>query len=186
MADKVCPECAETVKAAAKVCKHCGHRFPEVETKAVTKAQARESGNGGAVFALIIVGLLALVSFLGSDDDNGAASIQTASADPFDDPSRQELWIIKSQDAIRKRLRDPDSAQFRDSRVYAGGSTPVVWGEVNSRNGVGGRTGFERFIASGDNPEIAFVASDVADGDSIDVAWDALCVREDRDAAYVP
>jgi hypothetical protein len=24
---KVCPECAETVKAAARVCKHCGYRF---------------------------------------------------------------------------------------------------------------------------------------------------------------
>ncbi len=26
--EKVCPECAETIKAAAKVCKHCGHRLP--------------------------------------------------------------------------------------------------------------------------------------------------------------
>lgn len=26
--EKVCSECAETVKQAAKVCKHCGHQFP--------------------------------------------------------------------------------------------------------------------------------------------------------------
>lgn len=25
--NKACPECAETVLAAANVCKHCGHRF---------------------------------------------------------------------------------------------------------------------------------------------------------------
>ena len=27
--EKTCPRCAETVKAAAKVCKHCGHEFEE-------------------------------------------------------------------------------------------------------------------------------------------------------------
>lgn len=31
---KVCPECAETIKSAANVCRYCGHRFaaPELET----------------------------------------------------------------------------------------------------------------------------------------------------------
>jgi hypothetical protein len=27
--EKLCPMCAETVKAAALICKHCGHHFPE-------------------------------------------------------------------------------------------------------------------------------------------------------------
>jgi hypothetical protein len=26
---KICPDCAETVKQAAKLCKHCGHRFAD-------------------------------------------------------------------------------------------------------------------------------------------------------------
>lgn len=30
---KVCPECDELVRPAARVCKHCGHEFPPIEAK---------------------------------------------------------------------------------------------------------------------------------------------------------
>lgn len=33
-AEKVCPRCAEMVKAAAQVCRYCGHEFPEPSTSA--------------------------------------------------------------------------------------------------------------------------------------------------------
>lgn len=32
-ADKVCPDCAETVKGAAQVCRYCGHRFDGTAAK---------------------------------------------------------------------------------------------------------------------------------------------------------
>jgi len=47
-------------------------------------------------------------------------------------------------------------------------------------------SGFERFIASGDNEKIAFLASDIEAGDSINNAWKALCINASRDEAYVP
>lgn len=105
---------------------------------------------------------------------------------PFADVGKQQLWIVKSHDAIKARLRDPGSADFRNSRFYSGGSAPVVCGEVNSKNGFGGYSGFQRFIAAGDVSDLAFLASDFAAGDSIDNVWKQLCVRADRDEAYVP
>jgi hypothetical protein len=47
---------------------------------------------------------------------------------------------------IIKMLRDPDSAQFGDTRVSRKQGPPVICGTVNSRNGFGGMTG--RFIAA--------------------------------------
>lgn len=34
-ATKTCPKCAEKVKLAASVCRHCGHQFEVVETQPV-------------------------------------------------------------------------------------------------------------------------------------------------------
>ena len=36
--NKKCPFCAELVKAEAKICKHCGKEFPELEEKQTKQA----------------------------------------------------------------------------------------------------------------------------------------------------
>lgn len=35
--EKACPECAELVKDAARVCRYCGHRFDDVDEPALTR-----------------------------------------------------------------------------------------------------------------------------------------------------
>jgi hypothetical protein len=61
------------------------------------------------------------------------------------------LWLItggphsKARQAVQARLKDPESAQFRNLRET---STGNVCGEVNARNEMGGYTGFKQFIVS--------------------------------------
>ena len=197
--ERTCPECAETIKKAANVCKHCGHLFRGSKPKNGPRNEAEEkvSKNSKIGCAVIVVGLIAMISFCTPDGSDSVPSSSTdassvgdkdeaSNESPFDDVSKQALWIIKSKEGIKKRLKDPDSAKFRDVRFYSGGTTPVVCGQVNAKNALGGYSGFERFIASGDNESIAFLASDVETGDSIDNAWNALCIKGSRDEAYVP
>lgn len=197
--ERTCPECAETIKSAANVCKHCGHRFRGSAQNDGPRNEAEEKVSKYSKIgcAVIIVGLVAMISFCTPDrSDDAPASVKATSSTndssdasnekPFDDVSKQGLWIIKSKEGIKKRLKDPDSAKFKDVRFYSGGTTPVVCGQVNAKNAMGGYSGFERFIASGDNEDIAFLASDVEAGDSIDNAWKALCIQAPRDEAYTP
>jgi hypothetical protein len=49
---------------------------------------------------------------------------------------------------VRSRLKDPDSAMFRDVRAVRKGDSPArVCGYVNSRNAFGGYVGFVPFVA---------------------------------------
>ena len=75
-------------------------------------------------------------------------------------------------------MRDPDSADFRNFGYYSGGKTPAVCGEVNAKNAFGGFTGYERFVALGE--ELAYLETDVANGEFAEV-WRTLCVKADSD-----
>lgn len=76
-------------------------------------------------------------------------------------------------------LKDPESADFRDVHFYSGGGVPVACGEVNAKNGFGGFTGFERFVAAG--TVIAVTESMVEGG--IGEVWDKYCIKAAADKA---
>tara|TARA_R100001086_G_scaffold198310_1_gene114643 strand:- start:1281 stop:1634 length:354 start_codon:yes stop_codon:yes gene_type:complete len=93
--------------------------------------------------------------------------------------AQEHRWVAISQTAVRDRLREPASARFEG--VYFkrarlnGREIPVVCGRVNSRNGFGGMTGFQRFIASGEN--LVFLEEEVAD---FETAWQSICLPRPR------
>lgn len=69
----------------------------------------------------------------------GGASRKSADENPGVQEVRQQR---KARELVTARLKDPESAQFRNQ---AG-----ICGEVNAKNSFGGYTGFKRFIAKSD------------------------------------
>jgi hypothetical protein len=88
------------------------------------------------------------------------------------DKGKQIAWIDMSQGAIKSRLKDPDSAQFRNVYFTDASGGPMVCGEVNSKNSYGGYVGFQRFVASGDT--LAFLEKEVKDFHKI---WVKFCQK---------
>ena len=74
-----------------------------------------------------------------------------------------------SESAVRNRLKDPASAQFQNQLVSSKGA---ACGEVNSKNGFGGYTGFKRYIFAG--KDLTVFESDMAPGE-FEVSWSQVC-----------
>jgi len=82
-------------------------------------------------------------------------------------------YIAEHQIRISSRLKDPDSAQFKDVFASKSSGSPVVCGYVNAKNSFGGYSGYQRFISAG---SIQVVESDMAEGE-IDKTWQRLCAN---------
>ena len=128
---------------------------------------------------LIALPLLALCACGQADPETTIAS--EASAGPtesstptiYSDTGKQAAWIEQGKDAVRAKLRDPDSAEFRNVKFYSGGGVPLSCGEVNANNGFGGKSGYERFISGGST--ITVLESEMASTADMNEAWDRVC-----------
>lgn len=80
--------------------------------------------------------------------------------------------IAAAQEIVRSRLKDPDSAQFRNDRISTFSGKSVACGEVNASNSFGGKTGFKRYIAQSENAVVT--EEDMTPADFSD-AWDKIC-----------
>lgn len=79
--EKTCPKCAETVKAAATVCKHCGYNFADPRGTAPADT-AKPKGSLGRNVGIGCIGLVALVAIIGMFSGGGGGKSASNSADP--------------------------------------------------------------------------------------------------------
>lgn len=116
--------------------------------------------------------LLALSSVALSSCGDGSSSASSS------EPSETEMmsrYQVMSKDKLKESLRDPSSAKYEDvaaHRVSSGGF--VFCGKVNAKNGFGGYTGFERFIAS---PVIVGTEGSI---DGFETVWTEFCSSSSR------
>lgn len=82
----------------------------------------------------------------------------------------EQTRIVVEEQHLAATLKDPASAQFRNVHVYYA-VRPVVCGEVNSRNGYGGRSGYQRFVSTG---PIQVLEEQMAPTE-MNKTWEALC-----------
>ncbi|WP_349985831.1 hypothetical protein ABRP17_009660 [Stenotrophomonas sp. WHRI 8082] len=89
--------------------------------------------------------------------------------------AQQEKWfgaetIVPAERAVRRELKDPDSAQFKDVRAnYTEEFGLVACGRVNAKNSYGGYMGSRRFVF-GDGRVILERRDNVAH------AWSGACL----------
>jgi len=76
------------------------------------------------------------------------------------------------KDAVRAKLKDPRSATFRKVVVHKREGMILMCGEVNSKNSLGGYTGYQKFVSMGTD-ESTFLQEEVSDFATV---WNRLCL----------
>lgn len=96
----------------------------------------------------------------------------------FADTGKQMAWNERGKDTVRSKLKDPDSAEFRNVQFYSGGPSPSTCGEVNAKNSFGGFSGYERFIAVGSTMSV--LESEMKPNE-MDKLWASVCIKAASD-----
>ncbi|MFQ5774610.1 MAG: hypothetical protein ACE5GS_08845 [Kiloniellaceae bacterium] len=79
-------------------------------------------------------------------------------------------WIAYNQDLLKRRLREPESARFRNVFFSRKAGVPVACGEVEAKTASGAMSGFQRFVGAGSVG--VFLPGDV---DDFETLWRHFC-----------
>lgn len=116
--------------------------------------------------AVLVVAVLGVIVLLVARPASGPVALPAKAEQP------NEYAVIRvGQRAVESRLKDADSAKFRNQFV---GKSGVPCGEVNSKNSFGAYNGFKRYIASGGG--ISVIEGEIPD-EQFEASWQRLCAR---------
>ena len=105
---------------------------------------------------------------------NSQKTESSARAKSADDQGKKMMWMERGKDAVREKLKDSRSAEFRSVFFRRGSDgVPMTCGEVNSKNGFGGLTGFQKFVSAG-QADMTFLEEEISDFYKV---WNRFCVR---------
>lgn len=113
---KTCPECAEEIREAARVCRYCGYRF-EAETVAFKRSDWGRLTSSSAALALValalVVGGLLLSGRSGGeskDQPTGRVAARPSERAQSPQPSPQRVETVKPEPATTSEEWQPESA----------------------------------------------------------------------------
>lgn len=169
--EKTCPKCAETIKAAAVICKHCGFNFETGQMPQVAAEPPKQSGHTARNGCLGIVAVVIVLSVLGSMVGGGEKAV-TASAGGTQQPATHVDGVMAASLAAAGQ---PEAAGNSSSL------TPPQQNAAKSAEQYLNMSGFSR------NGLIRQLSSDAGEGynkqdatiavDSLDVDWNEQAAR---------
>lgn len=170
MSLKACKECGGKVSSKATQCPHCG-------AKVLHWSQSRIGC--GSVLLLVVLGVILIGVITSNEGGAGSGSSNTAAPESGKLSTTSDKVVGEQVLAKRKldaKLRDPDSAEYRRVHAYQdhlkGKEFVAFCGEINVKNGFGGYTGYQRFVAT---MVLSVLSSEMATNKDMDQVWNRLC-----------
>lgn len=124
--DKTCPRCAETVKAAAQVCKHCGFAFAGGVATPAPKSNKLLKGFG--IAGAVLVGLAIIGAIVGPPKSNSTAANNMAA----EGSSGAEPASIKALDASAEEVYRDYEANEQAAQLKYGKQPVNIGGAIAS------------------------------------------------------